>query len=100
MKHTAPLITLLAVWIVSLPLTTLVALCRFVYASFVHPQVAWNMAIAYDQFLNATANGDPDETISSRAGKARDEGKAWGCILCKWFLDRIEKDHCSKAKGI
>ena len=36
-----------------------------------------------------------DETISSRAGKARLAGKRWGCILCR-LLDKIDKQHCEK----
>jgi hypothetical protein len=35
----------------------------------------WNVLIALDQLVNALAFGDPDETISSRAAKAMQEGK-------------------------
>lgn len=55
-----------------------------------------NILIALDQVVNAIFGGDPKETISSRADKAMREGKAWGCILCK-FLSKIQKDHCQKA---
>jgi len=55
----------------------------------------WNLLISIDQFFNTLFGGNPDETISSRAGKARYKGKKWGCILC-WFLDKIDKNHCEK----
>lgn len=56
----------------------------------------WNLLISLDQFLNALTLGDPDETISSRAGKAMQEGKRWGCVLCR-VLDVFQKDHCLKS---
>ena len=40
-------------------------------------------AIAFDQQVNTWFDGYPDETISSRAGKAARKGKRWGCILCR-----------------
>jgi len=52
--------------------------------------------ISIDQLGNTLTGGDPDETISSRAGKARREGKWWGCQLCR-FLDLFQKDHCEKS---
>jgi hypothetical protein len=52
--------------------------------------------IAFDQLINAVFNGYPDETISSRAGKASIRGERWGCILCS-FLDKIDKEHCIKS---
>lgn len=56
----------------------------------------WNILIAIDQFGNALFAGNPDETISSRAGKAMREGKVWGCVLCR-FLNWFERDHCVKS---
>lgn len=53
-----------------------------------------NVLISVDQLFNALAAGDPDETISSRAGKAARQGKRWGCLLCR-FLSLFEKDHCN-----
>lgn len=55
-----------------------------------------NVLLALDQLLNAVLGGYPDETISSRAGKARLEQKRWACVLCK-FLDIFDKDHCLDA---
>ncbi|WP_234015477.1 hypothetical protein [Burkholderia sp. BE12] len=45
---------------------------------------------------NAIAGGDPRETISSRAGKAMNNGRVWGCVLCR-FLNIFQKDHCLKS---
>lgn len=56
----------------------------------------WNILISLDQFANTVLAGSPDETISSRAGKAMREGKAWGCALCK-ILNWFENDHCAKS---
>jgi len=36
------------------------------------------------------------ETLSRRAGRARNEGKRWGCVLCR-VLDAIQRDHCTRA---
>jgi hypothetical protein len=50
---------------------------------------------------NALAGGDPLETISSRAGKARVNGKEWACVLCAflgWVASIIAgkpTDHCT-----
>lgn len=56
----------------------------------------WNLLIALDQGVNTLFGGDPDETISSRAGKAMREGKRWGCMLCR-FLDLFQRGHCDKS---
>ena len=55
-----------------------------------------NVLIAFDQLMNAIGGGDPDETISSRAAKARNRGRWWGCILCR-FLDHIDPKHCASS---
>ncbi len=55
----------------------------------------FNQLVALDQSVNTLFGGAPDETISSRAGKAMNAGKKWGCVLCK-FLDFFDKDHCLK----
>lgn len=52
-----------------------------------------NIGVSLDQLLNTITGGDPDETISSRAAKARNEGRAWGCWLCG-LLDRLDPKHC------
>lgn len=56
----------------------------------------WNLLIAFDQLLNAILGGNPDETLSHRAKRARDAGRRWGCVLCR-VLDLFDRDHCDKA---
>jgi hypothetical protein len=54
-----------------------------------------NVLVGVDQLVNAFAGGDPDETISSRAGKRADR-----CRLCMglcWLLDKIDSRHCHKS---
>ena len=58
-----------------------------------------HIALAYDQLGNATTGGDMDETISSRAGRLRKEGKGWACVLCK-LLDWLDKGHCKNSIGV
>lgn len=55
---------------------------------------AWRLAVSFDQLANTAFGGHEDETISSRAGKARLKGRPWGCVLCKW-LDWFDPDHCA-----
>ncbi len=62
------------------------------------PRKYLGIAIAIDRAANASLNGDYNETISSRAHRAMQNGKKWGCILCK-FLNLFQKDHCSRSAG-
>lgn len=56
-----------------------------------------NSLVLLDEAVNSMLLfGSPDETISSRAAKARNKDKAWGCVLCK-FLDYLQKDHCKNS---
>jgi hypothetical protein len=56
----------------------------------------FEVLIALDQLLNALLGGCADETLSSRAAKARQSGMLWGCVLCR-ILDAIDRDHCAKS---
>jgi hypothetical protein len=58
----------------------------------------WNVLIWIDQGVNCVIFlGDPDETISSRAGKYAANRRGWiPCQLCK-FLNLFEKDHCVRS---
>jgi hypothetical protein len=57
-----------------------------------------NNLIALDQLINAVSFGDPDETVSSRVGKAIRRAKTprkW--TIAYWLnlvLDKIELNHC------
>jgi len=53
-----------------------------------------NILLAIDQLANVLMLGDPDETISSRAGRV------WPNSLWARFIDTImfwQTDHCHKA---
>lgn len=54
--------------------------------------------IGLDQFMNVLTDGDADETISSRAARAAQQGKGWGIALSK-FLDIFQSDHGAKAQA-
>jgi hypothetical protein len=56
----------------------------------------FNLLVAVDQLVNTVAGGNPDETISLRAAKARAKGEQWGCVLCR-VLDLFAKGHCDKV---
>lgn len=74
-------------------------LLRMLYCIFKNPQKAWLQALSFDRATNVAANGDPDETISSRAHRARTEKRRWGCALCR-LLDWIDRNHCRDSAGI
>lgn len=59
-------------------------------------QYFWNLLLMIDETFNTLTGGDPGETISSRAGKAMQEGDTWACVLCR-FLNLFQKDHCIKS---
>ena len=58
-----------------------------------------NQFIAFDQALNALLGGDPDETISSRAGKAMDREKPplWAKVV-DWVTHPFEPEHVHKSE--
>lgn len=74
----------------------LLSALRMAWAILSNPDRAWAIAKAYDRLGNAAANDDQAQTISSRAEKARRQGKRWGCWLCK-MLGEIDPGHCEKS---
>lgn len=58
--------------------------------------LAFNALYSLDQLGNACLGGDPDEPISSRAGRAVSEGRCRGCKWLCWFLDFFDYGHCKK----
>lgn len=54
--------------------------------------------VGLDQFINVLTDGQPDETISSRAARADEKGEFWGREMSK-FLDLFQKDHGAKAQA-
>lgn len=58
-----------------------------------------NWLIGLDQLGNTLALGDPDETISSRAGRCARKGGNRPCYwLCR-ALHVLDKNHCEKNIG-
>ena len=71
---------------------------RHLYLALFNPQRAKNLAVAIDRAANGALNGNHNETISSRANRARVRRIKWGCMLCK-FLDWFKKGHCEDSAG-
>lgn len=69
---------------------------RMLYAVFTAPDKAWAIAVAVDGAGNVAGNGRLGQTISARAASARQEGRRWGCFLCK-LLDLVDPGHCARA---
>lgn len=71
-------------------------LLRYWWAVVQNPRKALDIAEAIDVAANVSLNGQPETTISGRAGRARMRGRTWGCLLC-WLLDRIDSGHCDRS---
>jgi len=56
------------------------------------------MLVGADQFLNVVTGGLPDETISSRAARAAENGSEVGMAITK-FLNEFQADHGPKAQA-
>lgn len=52
--------------------------------------------VAFDQFINVTFGGNPDETISARTGRDAARGYMWARGL-KWMLDKMQRNHTDLA---
>ena len=96
MKRRLLLTMFLAIGIVGCILSAMWMLICIIFAP--NSQRAEHIALAYDQLGNATTGGDVDETISSRAGRLKKEGRGWACVLCR-VLEWLEKGHCDKSIG-
>lgn len=57
----------------------------------------WNLLLSLDEMANAFAGGDPRETISSRASKARMKGRKWAYLLCR-ILNVFQIHHCVQSQ--
>ena len=88
-------IALLALWLLC-QLANVIACVWMLLAALAGSRRAWRLAVSYDQLANTAFGGDEDETISSRAAKARMRGKRWGCVLCR-FLDWLDPNHCTNS---
>lgn len=95
-KRRVLLLLFLVVGVIGCVLATAWMLLAVVF--YPRSQRAWHILIAYDQLGNATTGGSEDETISSRAGRLRKEGRGWACMLCR-LLDWLQPAHCEKSIG-
>ena len=87
----------LLLWLICQVFMVLAAI-RSLWAIFTNPERAWFLLVSYDWMANAAANDYERQPISARAAKARNDGRRWGCWLCK-LLDYIDDDHCNKNLG-
>jgi hypothetical protein len=97
LKRRALLLIFLLVGVFGALLATLWMLLCMLFAPY--SSRPWHIALAFDQLANATTGGSEDETISSRAGRLRKEGRGWACVLCR-VLDWLQKDHCVNSIGV
>ena len=58
---------------------------------------AENMALGIDECGNAAFGGSPQETISSRVGKAFNENKEWARLVAPIIDAIFGKNHCQIA---
>ena len=75
--------------------TCILLLGKHIIRSEAMARYGWNALISIDQLGNAITGGDPDETISSRAGK-RQHDQYWAKCLC-WLLNKLDTNHCKDA---
>lgn len=77
-------------------------LIKYAWSVIFEPSHAKELAASIDQLANTALNGNMDETISSRAGRAiRDNdkrNKRWACPLC-YVLNKLDNNHCAKSIG-
>lgn len=87
-------LVMLPIWSLGLAALPLAALVWVVSKDKTHPL---NVLIAIDQLGNALAFGDPDETISSRAGKCARRGGNRPCYWICRLLHLLHENHCDKT---
>lgn len=60
---------------------------------------ALRMAVALDQCGNAGLGGSEDETISSRAGRAQQNGEPWAPLAVRIIDGIFGAGHCRASMG-
>jgi len=81
------------VWILGFVMLPLAAMTWLAFRD----RASLSVLIAIDQLGNTLAMGDPDETISSRAGKCARKGGNRPCYwLCR-MLHLLDKGHCERS---
>jgi len=75
--------------------------CAIVWSDNLVGKWGVNVWIGFDNSQSANMGGDPDETISSRLGKAWRKGSGWRYVAA--LVDFVafhlfgQKDHCKKS---
>jgi len=96
MRNVALLLLGLPVWMAGLVLVPYVFVVWLVTGKNAH---VFNWLISLDQLGNTLVFGNPDETISSRAGRCAKKGGNRPCYwLCR-LLHVLDKNHCEKSIG-
>jgi len=87
----------LPVWVLGLMFLQYIFIVWLVTGKNVH---VFNWLISLDQLGNTLAFGNPDETISSRAGRCAKKGGNRPCYwLCR-LLHIVDKNHCEESIGV
>lgn len=73
----------------------LIASVWMVAAAVMGSRRAWKIILGYDHLGNSVTGGEPGELISTRANRARKEGRRWACVLCR-LLDKVDPGHCDR----
>lgn len=97
MVDTLALKLALVLYLVLGQLANFLAVLRMSACILVGSRQAITIALAYDQLGNTAFGGNEDETISSAAGRARNAGKRWGCVLCRFLDFAFREEHCTKS---
>lgn len=85
----------IGIWFVCLVGLVLVLL-RLLWCALFDHERAEKIGAGISRAGNAALNGDPRETISSRAHHSRSRERKWACRLCR-LLDRLDPNHCRDA---
>ncbi len=91
-------LALVLLWLLCL-LAAIVGLVWMAVAMIPGSQRAWAIAIGFDQMANATAGGDPDETISARCWRYRAEMpyRTLRRVIDAAFAVGGDREHCERT---
>ncbi len=76
----------------------LVALGQYLLFIATNPDKGFAIARDIDVTTSTALNGKGETTISARTARARNAGKTWGCVMCKFYA-LFQPDHCDIALG-
>jgi len=89
-------------WSLLQPFIIVMSLWLALFGRGKYQQYGINCWEGKDNLVSAQSGGDPDESLSSRLGKARAKGSRWSIIANKVDLVARELfkdfDHCNKSR--